>query len=363
MTKIFGIVNLHYDEELASLTSNRPLASVAFLGRYTFVDLALSNFANSGVEELGVLIQNKPRSLLKHFGFEHNEWLRNSKTGKMILMYNESQNNNPKLNHAFNNLVENAWALKDSKAEYVAIAPAHIVMRLDFREMVKTLKRKKADIVVGFCDPIKVKEPIYYSFNEKGELKGVGEEPTKHLCIHVFLLKRQVLQEMIKNNFNNANKIYDLNWFNATKDKYRVVGYKYRGFISFVESIQDYYNLSMELLKPRNTSKLFVKDWPIYTRTYNTPPTYYGHNVEVKDSLIANGGFIKGTVINSILGRDVTVGEGAVITDSILFSRCNVEAGAKLTKVICDKSAQITKDKVIKGTSKNPFIVKQEEIV
>ena len=58
MRKVIGFVNLHHSPSLGELTSSRPLASTSFLGRYAFIDFVLSNFANSGVNEIGVLHHN-----------------------------------------------------------------------------------------------------------------------------------------------------------------------------------------------------------------------------------------------------------------------------------------------------------------
>ena len=47
MKKVIAICNLHKDPELGTLTRQRPLGAVTFLGRYGIMDFALSNFSNS----------------------------------------------------------------------------------------------------------------------------------------------------------------------------------------------------------------------------------------------------------------------------------------------------------------------------
>ena len=68
MVKAIGVVNLHSDVDFVGLTERRPAASVSFLGRYALIDFVLSNMSNSTIDAVGVLIQKKPRSLLKHLG-------------------------------------------------------------------------------------------------------------------------------------------------------------------------------------------------------------------------------------------------------------------------------------------------------
>ena len=62
MAKVVGIVNLHSDVQLNGLTARRPVASVNFLGRYGIIDFVLSNLSNSNVDNVGVLIKEKPSS-------------------------------------------------------------------------------------------------------------------------------------------------------------------------------------------------------------------------------------------------------------------------------------------------------------
>ena len=106
MAKVVGIANLHSDVSLKGLTERRPVASVSFLGRYGIIDFVLSNLSNSNVDNVGVLIKEKPRSLFKHLG-NGNSWNFNSKSGGVSLLYNEKYANNNMYNQDINNLVEN----------------------------------------------------------------------------------------------------------------------------------------------------------------------------------------------------------------------------------------------------------------
>ena len=88
MANVVGLINLHTDISLKGLTERRPVASVSFLGRYGIIDFVLSNFSNSNVDKVGILVKEKPRSLLKHIG-SGNAWNFNSKKGGISLLYDE----------------------------------------------------------------------------------------------------------------------------------------------------------------------------------------------------------------------------------------------------------------------------------
>ena len=92
MRRVIGFCNLHNSPSLGELTKNRTLASTSFLGRFAFIDFTLSNFSNSGVDEIGILCHDHVRSLTKHLGFQ-NSWNINTKIGSNIVMYNEEKFN------------------------------------------------------------------------------------------------------------------------------------------------------------------------------------------------------------------------------------------------------------------------------
>ena len=96
---------------------------------------------------------------------------------------------------------------------------------------------------------------------------------------------------------------------------------------------------------------------PIFTKVKDEVPVQYKETASVKNSLIANGCEIRGTVENSIIFRGVIVGKGAVVKDSILMQRCDVQEGARVENVICDKNVIITKNRWLKGAENYPYIV------
>lgn len=149
MAKVVGLVNLHSDVSYEGLTERRPVASVSFLGRYGIIDFVLSNMSNSNVDTVGVLIKEKPRSLFKHLG-NGNSWNFNSKSGGVSLLYNEKCANNALYNHDVNNLIENIAFLQKAKADYVVIAPAHIITTMNYAEVVEAHAKSGAEITVVY---------------------------------------------------------------------------------------------------------------------------------------------------------------------------------------------------------------------
>ena len=55
---------------------------MSFLGRYRVIDFPLSNMSNSGIDQIQVYINQKPRSLTEHIGTGRHYNI-NSKRGKV----------------------------------------------------------------------------------------------------------------------------------------------------------------------------------------------------------------------------------------------------------------------------------------
>lgn len=66
-----------------------------------------------------------------------NSWNFNSKAGGVSFLYNERYANNPNYNHDINNLIENIAFLEANSADYVVIAPAHIITTMDYSDVIE----------------------------------------------------------------------------------------------------------------------------------------------------------------------------------------------------------------------------------
>ncbi len=140
--------------------------------------------------------------------------------------------------------------------------------------------------------------------------------------------------------------------------EHKISAYEHKGYVARINSTAAYYKANRDCLNPEIWEELFMqKDAPISTKVKDEVPVQYKETAEVKNSLIANGCEIRGRVENSILFRGVKVGKGAVVKDSILMQRCDIQDGARVENIICDKNVIITKNRWLKGVESFPYIV------
>ena len=121
----------------------------------------------------------------------------------------------------------------------------------------------------------------------------------------------------------------------------------------------------MELISdPEKYASLFnVEERPIFTKVRNSAPAYYSETSSVKDSLIADGCVIEGTVENSILFRGVRVGKGAVVKNSILFQDTIISDSSSVAYTVCDKNVVIRNNVNISGHSTLPLYIDRGKMV
>ena len=100
-----------------------------------------------------------------------------------------------------------------------------------------------------------------------------------------------------------------------------------------------------------------------FTHVRNSPPTRYTEGSYVKNSLLADGCVIRGTVENSIIFRGVTVDKGAVIKNSIVMQDGYISKNCALNCAILDKNAVLKEGRVLSGHPTIPFYVPKNSII
>ncbi|MDE6086902.1 MAG: glucose-1-phosphate adenylyltransferase subunit GlgD, partial [Oscillospiraceae bacterium] len=85
-TNVLGMIfaSLH-DSAMSELTKQRTMGSIMFGGRYRLIDFPLSNMANSGITQVGVITKSNYGSLLDHLG-TGSEWDLARKKGGLHLL-------------------------------------------------------------------------------------------------------------------------------------------------------------------------------------------------------------------------------------------------------------------------------------
>ena len=96
----------------------------------------------------------------------------------------------------------------------------------------------------------------------------------------------------------------------------------------------------------------------LYKRKYSL---YLSSNV--KNSLIADGCVIDGTVENSIVFRGARIAKGAVVKNCIVMQDSYISEGAQIENVIADKLVVLRPNKRLAGASTYPVYIGKDIVI
>ncbi len=120
MRDLMGVIyTSKNDLTLRELTASRAIAALPVAGRYRVIDFILSNLVNTGVRNVGVIMQKNYHSLMDHLG-SGKEWdLHTRNNGLFILPPFLTRENVGTYGGILDALRSNMGYLRRSKQEYV----------------------------------------------------------------------------------------------------------------------------------------------------------------------------------------------------------------------------------------------------
>ncbi len=367
MSKVLGILNFEPSYvHVRGLEDFRPISATSILGRYRIIDFMLSNFTNSNIESIKVFIKNRPRSTVEHIS--HTSYNLNSKRGKIQLLHGDVDYKN---NELFNVDVQAFKTYMDfidqENASYVVVAPSHFIFKQDFNEIIDEHIKAKNDITI-LCHSTTNADKRYLmgdllTLDENRRVtemhKNRGTNKKAVVSLETYVMSALTFKQLVEE-ATTTSSLYSLSDIIADCVRPMKIGtFQHRGFVACISTLNAYYDANMEIKNEKEMLKLINEDWPIYTMTNDSCPTLYKPGAKVTGSIVANGCQIEGTVINSVIGRNVVVKEGAVIKDSVILPDTFVDKNVKLECAVVDRLSIITHIKELKGTKEEPIYIKR----
>ncbi|MCQ2455402.1 MAG: glucose-1-phosphate adenylyltransferase subunit GlgD [Clostridia bacterium] len=355
------------DIALKELTENRSMSSLPFGGRYRLIDFALSNLSNAGISDIGIITKENYRSLMDHVGSGLYWDLDRKRGGLRIIppfITGESQLN------GFADISKRAAEFVSRlNSEYVIVCESGTVANFDIGAFIAYHIEKDADITLFYrkaeCAD-KFKNTIKFDIkNGKivGAVKANRSSESGNYSLGTAIFKKSVFLNFAE--FSKSKKSEDafLTLISENKNNYRIYGFEHKGFAAVIDSRKSFFESNMKLFSEDVRKDLFNKERPVFTKTRDDMPTRYGIFSDVKESLVADGCIIEGTVKNSVLFRGVRVHKGAKVENSILMQGVEVGENAVVRYVVADKNSVITANTPIKGTKHKAFIVKKNQVL
>lgn len=368
MNEIMGIINLSAStDKLRELTEKRTIGSIPIGGRYRIIDFILSNMVNSGITNIAISTQGKSRSLYDHIG-SGKYWDLDRKKDGLFIFHPEVSSIDVVQKKGdieiFNSMLN---YIKQSSQEYVLLSRSYMMCKVDYTQMLDYHKSTDADITIMYksmnnnvkrfvgCDTI--------NFNEDNTIASIGKNLGKktfyNISMEMYMMKRTLLIDIIEESIHLGNVDYLKQCVFNQIDELNVNAFPYDGYLACINSLQNYYRANMDLLDREIQDELFEKNGLIYTKVKDEPPSFYGGDSFVSNSVVSSGCVIEGVVENSLLSRGVHVEKGAIVRNSIVMQNSVIGETSSISHMILDKNVTIGEKKVLSADIEHPYVIRK----
>ena len=371
MANALGIISYNDSNVFVEgMQEYRPLAAFNFMGRYRLVDFPISNMTNSGMDDIHLFVNGNPKPVFEHIG-RGRQYNINSKHGNLELVPLWKENGRGQFTPDVESYFENLHSVEKSNLDYVIIAPINIVFKANFDELLASHIESGADVSILYQNIDDAKENYIgcdtLSLNKQKGVecieRNLGKYKNRSLSLQTYIMSKELYVNAVK----EAVAVSSMYWFkdiiNDYCEKYDIRGVNYRGKFYYIYDLTSYYQTNLDILKPENIKEFADEKWPIYTRTYDSSPTIYLNGGSAQNSLISNSCEISGSVTDSVIGRGVKIGNGAVIDHCVILPEATIAPNSNLSHMVIDKFASITKKKVLAGLEEKPLYIARREKV
>ncbi len=127
----------------------------------------------------------------------------------------------------------------------------------------------------------------------------------------------------------------------------KMMAYRFEGYWKDVGTIDSLYEANMDLLGDSPKFDITDTTWKIQSRSPLAPPHFIADGAKTINSIIMSGCEIYGAVENSVLSNSVTVKKGATVKNSIIMADVEIGENATIEYAIIDEHTKIGKNAVV----------------
>ncbi len=334
-----------------------------FAGAYRIVDFVLSNFLNSGVFAMYVLVQYRSQSLIEHLRRAWRTGGPNRQT--FITVVPPQMKGRGKWYEGTGDAVyQNLNLIHDFAPNLVAVFGADHIYRMDIQQMIQFHLDRQADVtvaalpvpilaakgfgiieadadqvIVGFEEKPKAPKPMpgnpqmayssmgNYIFNVDVLMKAL-EQDAGQSGSHDF--GRDILPLLTKSHRAFAYNFLD----NVVPGMHP---YEEWGYWRDVGSLEAYWQANMDILGETPVFDLRNVSWPILTDAFGEPIASLVRS-QLDHAMVGQGSLVvDATIHRSVIGRNVRIEQGAHIEESVILDGTIVGAHCRLRRVIADR--------------------------
>lgn len=349
-------------KRLKSLTKSLAKPAVYFGGTYRIIDFPLSNCSNSGIDTVGVLTQYEPLVLHSYIGVG-SDWDLNRKNGGVfVLPPHERENGSSWYRGTADAIYRNLKFVDQFDPEHVLILSGDHIYKMDYHAMLQYHKDRNADCTISVIDVPLEEASRFGILNTEEDLKiyEFEEKPAQPkstlASMGVYIFKWEILRKHLLEDGENASSSHDFGKDIIPlmlEDGNSLFAYPFEGYWRDVGTVTSLWEANMDLLSDNPPLNLNDPNWRIFTRNPNQPAQYVAPEAKVTGCIINEGCIVHGEVKHSVLFYGVEVGEGSVITDSVIMPKVKIGKNVKIHRAIISEGTVIDDDMEIGNEREN----------
>ncbi|MBN3479243.1 glucose-1-phosphate adenylyltransferase [Lactobacillus acidophilus] len=355
---------------LGKLTSDQAKPAVPFGGRYRIIDFTLSNCANSGVKNIGIITQYQPLLLNEHIGNGVSWGLDGLNASATILQPYTDNSGSKWFEGTAHAIYQNIDYIDSKDPEYVLILSGDHIYKMDYESMLEEHIKNGASLTVAVID-VPMKEASRFGImntDVSGRITEFEEKPehpkSNHASMGIYIFNWKRLREVLTTGFTTNDDMVDFGKnvipYYLKSDE-RVFAYHFSGYWKDVGTIDSLWAANMEFLDGSDGLNLYDRSWRIYSKNPIYPAQVITENAEVNNSMIVDGCYVDGTINHSILSTDVDVQRGSEITDSVIMPGVKIGKDVVIKHAIVGENAQIGDGAVVEGNKDNIKVIGNSE--
>jgi glucose-1-phosphate adenylyltransferase len=359
---------------LKGLTAWRTKPAVPFGGKYRIIDFALSNCINSGLRRIGVLIQYKSHSLIRHL---RRAWsFLRDEIGEFVEILPAQQRTKDRswYKGTADALYQNIDIIHRHSPEYILVLAGDHIYSMDYSKMLMHHIHSEAEVTVG-CIEVPLDEARDFgvmsvdaelnitAFVEKPQNPDpIPDNPNYALAsMGIYVFNTSFLYNALIHDAEDPNSAHDFgkNIIPTAVKTVKTVAHPFLGeggkpaYWRDVGTLDSYWKANMELCGVEPELNLYDRNWPIWTYQTQHPPAKFvfdddNRRGEAIDSLVSGGCIISGArVKRSVIFFATTVGSYSHVKDSVILPKVSIGKNCRLNRVIIDKGTRIPDNTVI----------------
>ena len=362
-------------ERLYPLTRDRAKPAVYFGGMYRIIDFALSNCVNSNCRRIGVLVQYKSISLVRHINYA---WaIFRPELGEFIETIPPQMrvSSNWYLGTA-DAIYQNLYSINQSDCDEVLILSGDQIYKMNYMKTISFHRLAEADLTIAAIE-VPITEAHRFGVLEvdaSGRVLGFEEKPEAPRCVPgkpnvalasmgIYVFNREILRDVVSKDAGRVDSSHDfgkdiiprmLETHAVYAHRFEDENKKDQQYWRDVGTLDTYWEANMDLVSEEPQFNLYDKEWPLRTAMPTFPPAKFvfgdpgdRYGVAV-DSIVSPGCIVSGgTVSRCVLGPQVRIHSFAQVEESILFAGSSVGRHARVRRAIIEKGVHIPDHAVI----------------